>query len=136
MTNFGSMHLKSWQNRYGEWFSCYNNLWVVIFSCHLDSFHLFLQKCWTLMTASFFYSFFWNQRFIICYLVSHIAIFGYSLKHECESSRCASAVAGLTSIHEGSIPGLVQWVKGSGIASSCGIGCRCGLDPTFAVAVV
>ena len=29
----------------------------------------------------------------------------------------------------GSIPGLTQWVKGSGIAVSCGVGCRCNLDP-------
>ena len=36
----------------------------------------------------------------------------------------------LTSIHEdaGLIPGLAQRVKGSGIAVSCGVGCRCGSD--------
>ena len=28
------------------------------------------------------------------------------------------------------IPGLTQWVKGSDLAVTCGIGCRCGLDPT------
>ena len=28
----------------------------------------------------------------------------------------------------GSIPGLAQWVKGSGIAVSCGVGRRCSLD--------
>ena len=27
------------------------------------------------------------------------------------------------------IPGLVQWVKGSGVAVRCGVGCRWGSDP-------
>ena len=29
----------------------------------------------------------------------------------------------------GSVPGLAQWVKRSGVAVSCGVGRRCGSDP-------
>ena len=53
------------------------------------------------------------------------------------SSCCGSVVTNLTSIHEdmGLIHGLHQWVKdpallwaASGVAVTCGVGHRCGLD--------
>ena len=44
-----------------------------------------------------------------------------------------SVLTNLTSIPEdtGSILGLDRWVKGSGVAVSCGVGHRHGMDPAF-----
>ena len=38
-----------------------------------------------------------------------------------------------TSIHEDacSISGLTKWIGESGIAMSCGVGCRCSFDPSL-----
>ena len=46
-----------------------------------------------------------------------------------QSSHCGSVLTNLTRIHEdpGLIPGLAHWVN----AMSCGIGHRCGSDPTL-----
>lgn len=47
----------------------------------------------------------------------------------------AQQVKNLTNIYEavGSIPGLVQWLKGSGIAMRCGVGHRCSSDLTLSL---
>ena len=37
-------------------------------------------------------------------------------------------IVGLVSMTMWGIPGLPQWVKGSGVAMSCGIGRRCASD--------
>ena len=52
-------------------------------------------------------------------------------KQSLRSSHRGSVITNLTSIREdvGSIPGLVG--QGSGVALSCGVNHRCGLDPTL-----
>ena len=48
-----------------------------------------------------------------------------------------AAVTNPTRNHEvaGLIPVLAQWVKGSGVALSCGVGCRLCSDPAVVVAL-
>ena len=50
-----------------------------------------------------------------------------------QSSCRGSVVMNLTDIQEDAclIPGLAQWVKGCGVAMSCGVGRRRGLDPAL-----
>ena len=47
------------------------------------------------------------------------------------SSCCGSVVTNPTGTPKDTslVPSFAQWVKGSGVAMSCGVGCRCGLDP-------
>ena len=56
----------------------------------------------------------------------------FKIKHHRSSPRGVVAT-NLTRDHEvaGSIPGLAQQVKDPGIAVSCGVGCRRGLDLKF-----
>ena len=43
----------------------------------------------------------------------------------------AQWLTNLTKNHKvaGSVPALAQWVKRSGVAVNCGVGCRCSWDP-------
>ena len=61
-------------------------------------------------------------QILVLLLLLRIDVFG--------SSCCGLAEANPTSMREdaGLIPHRAQWIKGSGIAVSCGIGHRCGSD--------
>ena len=64
--------------------------------------------------------------------LKHISGYVFSSKFfENWSSHCGAAEMNLTSTHKDvrSIPGLTQWVGGSGVAVSCGEGCRHSWDP-------
>ena len=79
-----------------------------------------------------------NQSFLLtghafCFYVNNRNIKRFPLhleKKELRSSHHGSAERNLTSIHEDadSIPGLTKWVKGCGIAMSCGVGHRHGSE--------
>ena len=65
--------------------------------------------------------------------------FIFYIKKKIWSSCCGSVIMNLTSIYEdaGSVPGLAQWVKGSGLSVSCGVGCsQSWLRSQVAVALV
>ena len=56
-----------------------------------------------------------------------------TLKLKIRSSCCGTAETNPTRNHDiaGLIPGLAQWVGGSSVAVSCGVGCRHGSDPVL-----
>ena len=53
------------------------------------------------------------------------------IQNQSRSSSYGAEETDPNSIHEdaSSIPGLAQWVGESGVAMSCGVGCRHSLDP-------
>ena len=55
----------------------------------------------------------------------------FSFRMHKVSSRCGSMEMNMTTIHEGSTPGLAWWVKDSSLPGSCGVCCRCGSDPVL-----
>ena len=77
----------------------------------------------------------WNSLSLILSLECPSSVCLQITRSFSQSSNCGSVVMNPTRICEdsGSIPGLAQWPcsvgKGSGIAMSCSIGCRQGLDP-------
>ena len=71
-------------------------------------------------------------QFVFLKMREYILIFVHICikKLQARSSCCGSLVMNLTSIH-GNMGLIPQWVKGSSIAMSYGVGHRYGLDPVF-----
>ena len=86
-----------------------------------------------------------THTYVHTHTCTHTHMFTHTHTHICSHTRThmythththtgipvvAQRVKNSTSILEdvGLIPGLAQWVKGSGVAMNCSIGHRCGLD--------
>ena len=69
----------------------------------------------------------------MCFSTWEMNFFDFYWKIRIRSSCCDLVITNPTSIHKdaGSIPSLTQWVGGSGLAMSCGVGHRCSSDPVL-----
>ena len=81
------------------------------------------------------YGCFWHYFIFPTLLIvwNYFQMKSFKNKTKLPSLCCGSGIMSPTSIHAGAglIPSLAQWVKGSGIAMSCGVGCRRGSDPAL-----